>query len=434
MGGPTRRVRRSGRLVSVLVAGLSLTLLAACTGAGAQWHKPDDGAGSSSSGPTTTSSAPDSQFTITPAANAKNVSPADPVTVQLTAGTLDAVTVTNPDGKQVRGDFAPDKSSWKSAEELGYDKRYTITASGNGANGRHFQETRTFTTVKPMNYTLPYLRANVGTLLDGGTFGVGQPIVLWFDEPIKDKKAAEQALTVTTDPAVEGAWRWMDDHEVHWRPKEYWPAGTKVRVDAKVYGRNLGNGLYGQEDRSASFTIGHSKIAIADSNTHRMKVFIDGVQVTKINGRDVTAGIPISMGKGGTEVGANGQVVDFWTRTGPHVVTMKYEEYRMTSASFGITNKNSANYYDVKIKKSIRISGAGEFVHLADWNVWAHGKVNTSHGCINVGPAYIYWFYDQFGAGDIVEVKHTPKPLDVRDGLGDWVVSWDEWVKGSALA
>ena len=30
------------------------------------------------------------------------------------------------------------------------------------------------------------------TLLDGGTFGVGQPIVVWFDEPIKDKAAAER--------------------------------------------------------------------------------------------------------------------------------------------------------------------------------------------------------------------------------------------------
>ena len=47
---------------------------------------------------------------------------------------------------------------------------------------------------------MPYLRANVSTLLDGGTFGVGQPVVVWFDEPIKDKAAAERTLTVTTDP------------------------------------------------------------------------------------------------------------------------------------------------------------------------------------------------------------------------------------------
>jgi lipoprotein-anchoring transpeptidase ErfK/SrfK len=106
----------------------------------------------------------------------------------------------------------------------------------------------------------------------------------------------------------------------------------------------------------------------------------------------------------------------------------------MTSASYGITDPKSPNYYDERIKKSVRISGSGVFVHLADWNISAHGVTNTSHGCINVAPTYIYWFYDTFGAGDVVEVKNTGYKLKVRDGLGDWVMPWDEWVKGSALA
>jgi lipoprotein-anchoring transpeptidase ErfK/SrfK len=424
-----RRVSRGGRLVGALAVAMTLAMISACTGGnGASWRGPAGASGSpgTSSGP--------SQLVLAPATGAKDVSPADPVTATLDGGTLDSVTLTNPDGKSVKGDFDADKKSWHNAEELGYNKTYTLTASGTGGDGAHHQETHTFTTVKPANLTLAYLRANVATLLDGGTYGVGQPIVIWFDEAITDKATAEKSLHVTTDQPVEGAWHWMDDHEVHWRPKDYWPVGTKVTVDAKVYGRNLGNGLYGQQDVSASFTIGHSHIAIADSNTHRMKVYIDGTQVTTINGSDVTAGIPISMGKTGSEVGAGGQVIDFRTYSGPHVVTLKYEVYHMTSASFGITDKSSPNYYDVNIKKSIRISEQGEFVHLADWNIWAHGKVNTSHGCINVGPTYIYWFFDTFGAGDVVDVQNTGKPLDVRDGLGDWVLPWDQWLKGSALS
>ena len=173
--------------------------------------------------------------------------------------------------------------------------------------------------------TLPYLRANVGTLLNGGTFGVGQPITVWFDERISDKAAAERTLTVTTDPpGVVGGWYWMDDHEVHWRPKDYWPTNTKVTVTAKVYGKDLGGGLYGQQDVSATFTIAeHSHLAVADHDTKMMKVYIDGVQVTSIAGHDVTAGIPISMGKGGSETQASGVVVDFRTNSGPHVVTLK---------------------------------------------------------------------------------------------------------------
>ena len=165
-----------------------------------------------------------------------------------------------------------------------------------------------------------------------------------------------------------------------------------------------------------------------------MKVYINGSLVTRINGKDVTAGIPISMGKGGYETTPRGQVISFTTNSGPHVVTQKYEVYRMTSASFGITDPKSPNFYDTVIKKSIRISADGEFVHLADWNIPQHGVANTSHGCINVAPAYIFWFYDTFGAGDIVDVKNTGKNLDVRNGLGDWVLSWDEWQKGSVLA
>ena len=234
--------------------------------------------------------------------------------------------------------------------------------------------TRTFSTLTPKNQTIAYLRANVGTLLDGGTFGIGQPIVVWFDEPIKDKAATEKLLTVTTDPPdVVGGWYWLDTHELHWRPKDYWQTGTKVTVKASIYGHDLGGGLYGQYDSTATFTIGRKHMAIADHDTKLMKVYIDDVQVTNIAGHDVTAGVPISMGKGGSETQPGGLVVDFRTNSGPHVVTLKYDVYRMTSASFGITDPKSANYYDTNIKKAIRISGDGEFVHLADWNIPQQG-------------------------------------------------------------
>jgi len=421
---------RRWRLIGVVAGILALGATTACSG-GASWQQPGGGDASSSGDPSPAAEA--SQLTITPAKDAKEVSPVDPITVAINGGSLATVTLANAEGKPVKGDFDSAKQSWKSAEELGYNKTYTLTATGTGADGKQTQDSRTFTTLKPTNQTLPYLRANVGTLLNGGTFGVGQPIVVWFDEAIKDKAATEKTLSVTTEPHVDGAWYWFDSREVHWRPKAYWPANTKVKVDAKVYGHDLGGGLYGQEDRSASFTIGQSKIAIADSVTKRMKIYVGGTQVTSIAGKDVTAGIPVSMGKGGTEKTASG-IVDFTTNSGPHVVTQKYDVYRMSSASFGITDKKSPNYYDADIKKAVRISGDGEFVHLADWNIPQQGKTNTSHGCINVAPVFINWFFDTFGAGDIVDVTGTNRHLDARNGLGDWVISWDQWLKGSALS
>jgi lipoprotein-anchoring transpeptidase ErfK/SrfK len=422
----TRVVRRLG-LLTALVA---LTATAACSGPTSQWHEPG-----TPLPPSATDPGQSPALTMSPADKASGFSPADLVTASMQGGTITTATLTNSTGKQVKGDFNADHTSWTSGEELGYNKTYTFVVDATGSNGQQIQQSHTFTTVKPANLTLPYLRANVATLLDKGTFGVGQPIVIWFDEAIKDKATAEKNLVVTTDPpGIVGGWYWIDDHEVHWRPKDYWPSGTKVHVEAKVYGKNLGNGLYGQEDREATFTIGPSKIAVADAVTKHMKVYIDGKQVTNINGHDVTAGIPVSMGKGGTETTPEGVTIDFNTNSGVHVVMMKYEKYEMTSSSFGIIDKSDPNWYDAIIGKAIRISNDGEFVHLADWNIPQQGHVNTSHGCINVGPAYIYWFYDQFGAGDIVNVTGTPKHLDLRNGLGDWTLTWDDWLKGSALA
>jgi len=405
------------RSVSAVIAVLMVALVAGCTGSPAS---PGGSNGGTPPGPAKLTFAQADQATV---------SPADPITVEVTDGTLDSVSLANADGKEVAGGFDDGHKLWKNAEVLGYGKAYTITAKSTGTDGKSVEETRTFTTVKPDNYTLPYLRANATTLLDGGTFGVGQPAVVWFDEPVTDRAAAERAITVTTDPPAIGAFHWINDNEVHWRTKEYWTPGTKVTVSAKVYGVKLGNGLYGQEDRTASFTVGPSKIAVVDDTTKRMKVYVDGAQVTNINGTDITAGIPVSLGQNGGEKAPNGNYVDFRTQSGPHVVLGKAEEVRMTSASYGLTDKSSPNYYDSLVKKAVQISGDGEYVHLADWNIPQHGVADTSHGCVNVAPAFIFWFYDTFGAGDIVDVQNTGRALPLGNGISDWVHSWDEWSK-----
>jgi lipoprotein-anchoring transpeptidase ErfK/SrfK len=422
MAGPSRRTRvgrtrvgriRVGRLnvAAALIALFALVVTTGCSGPRAQWQ---DAGGR----PAGTPAPQAAKLTFSHENNASGISPAEPITVAVDDGRLTSVALTNAEGKEVTGEYDAAKTSWKSSEPLGYDKAYTLVVSSTGDDGKTVQETRTFTTLKPSNFTLPYLRANSGVLLDGGTFGVGQPIVIWFDEAITDRAAAVSSLTVTTDPPTIGAWRWLNNHEVHWRPQEYWQSGTKVTVAAKVYGVNLGNGLYGQEDRTASFTIGQSKIAIADASTKQMEVYIGGALVRTI---------PVSMGKNGGEYAPNGNYIDFRTQSGPHVVMGKAEVVRMTSASYGLTDPNSPNYYDTPVKKAVHISGDGEYVHLADWNIPQHGYSNTSHGCINVAPEHIYWFYDTFGVGDVVDVRNTGRNLPLGNGISDWVLSWAEW-------
>jgi len=258
----------------------------------------------------------------------------------------------------------------------------------------------------------------LAVLKDGGSYGVGQIVVVRFNRPVADKAAAQKAVVVEASPKVDGRYFWLDRQTMHFRPAKYWAAGSRITVRANLLGVNLGNGVYGAGNQSISFAIGDSRIAKVDANTHRMLVYINGQQVQNF---------PISCGKGGTTKGSDGSTIDFFTRTGPHVVLEKDQTVHMTSASYGITNPKDPNYYAEDISLCLRISYSGEYCHAAGWNIPDHGVRNVSHGCINMNPPHAQWLYNTFTIGDVVEVTGTPVQLPVGDGIGDWNVPWGQY-------
>src|SRR5205814_1110351 len=131
-------------------------------------------------------------------------------------GTITTVALSNPDGKPVDGRLNADSTSWTTAEPLGYGKTYTWSGTATGKDGKTAPISGTFTTAKPKRT----VRASINTG-DGATFGVAMPIAITFDAPVTDKAAAQKALTVQTSVPTEGAWAWLDDRTVHWRPKAY---------------------------------------------------------------------------------------------------------------------------------------------------------------------------------------------------------------------
>ncbi|HSV65992.1 MAG TPA: Ig-like domain-containing protein [Mycobacteriales bacterium] len=370
----------------------------------------------------TTPAPPAAHVVVAPGAGARDVALATPVTVTTPDGTLSSVRLVSPAGKVVKGSLSGDKTSWRSNELLGYAKTYTVTAVAKNAQGTSSQTVSRFSTVTPANLTMP----SFGALERGGTFGVGMPVTVHFDEPIPDRATAERSLEISTSPRAVGSWSWIDSQNVHWRPKvssgHYWKPGTKITVKVKVYGVALGRGLYGQADKSVSFTIGRSQLAIINDATHMMTVYINGKVARKI---------PVSMGRGGW-IRVGGNTIDFWTRSGPHVVLEKYPVKEMSSESYGLPISSPLGYKE-KIPLAVRISGGGEFVHAASWSVADQGYQNVSHGCVNISPANADWFYSTFRYGDIVDIRGTARELALTDGLGDWTLSWAQWVKGSAL-
>jgi lipoprotein-anchoring transpeptidase ErfK/SrfK len=173
---------------------------------------------------------------------------------------------------------------------------------------------------------------------------------------------------------------------------------------------------------STSFRIGPSKIFTINDKTH--------MGVIKINGK-ATRTVPVSMGRGGS-VTVDGHTIYFTTQSGPHIVREKYPVKRMTSASYGLP-KDTPLGYDENISLAVRISEDGEFVHSAPWSVWAQGKQNTSHGCVNVSPANAQYFYSNFSWGDVVDIRNTGVQLPFAPTYDEWGVSWAKWVSGSAL-
>ena len=329
-----------------------------------------------------------------------------PVTVSAEDGVLGAVTMVNEEGTPVDGKLSPDGLSWSTTEPLGYNKRYTLNARSLGLGGVTSRQ-MTFQTHSPENLTMPYVLPN-----DGEAVGIGQPVAIRFDENIPNRLAAQKAITVTTTPPVEGAFYWLSNREVRWRPANYWKPGTTVDVAVNTYGVDLGDGLFGQDSVTTHFTIGDEVIATVDDDTKTLTV--------KRNG-EVIKTMPISMGKNSTP-----------TNNGTFIVGDRFSHMIMDSSTYGVPS-NSPNGYRTEVDWATQISYSGIFVHAAPWSVGSQGYSNVSHGCVNVSTSNGRWFYDNTKRGDVVQIVNTVgSTLPGTDGLGDWNIPWAQWQAGNA--
>ncbi|MFD4461284.1 Ig-like domain-containing protein [Nocardia sp. NPDC058480] len=336
------------------------------------------------------------------------VSPGMPMAFQVEDGKFTDVTLTNQQGNAVAGQLAADGRSWSTAEVLGYGKTYQLKASAIGLGGAN-SSTMSFTTSSPNNQTKPYLMPGEGEVV-----GIGQPVAIQFDENIPDRRAVQEAIKITTEPAVEGAFYWVNNREVRWRPEHYWKPGTKVTIDVNVYGKDLGKGLFGQDNIHSFFTIGDAVIFTADDNTHQVTVERNG---------EVIMTMPTSMGKDSTP-----------TDNGIYIVSDRHEKIIMDSSTYGVA-VNSSDGYRTPVDYATRISYSGIFFHSAPWSVGQQGYSNASHGCLNLSPANARWVYENAKRGDITVIKNTVGgTLSGVDGLGDWNIAWPEWKAGNADA
>ncbi|MFK0255178.1 Ig-like domain-containing protein [Streptomyces sp. NPDC090445] len=331
-------------------------------------------------------------------------------------GRLIDVTVRDGHGRHVGGALDPRGRQWANTESLRAGERYTVHVGAQDAAGTPVGVTMAFGTAPPADGER--ITAELGPV--PGTYGAGQIVTAALSHPVpaadrESRIRVERALEVTSEPAVEGSWHWVDASTLHYRPRTYWPAHAVVRVHSGLDGVKVGGHGYGGPSEPVEFTVGDRIEAVTDSAAHRMTV--------RRNGR-VLRTIPVTTGKAG-----------FLTRSGIKVVLGKEERVRMRGDTVGI-QRGTKEFYDLPVFWATRVTWSGEYVHAAPWSVDAHGEENVSHGCTGMSTANAAWFFKTVRVGDIVEVVNSGgEPMaPFANGFGDWNVDWSAWLKGSALA
>jgi lipoprotein-anchoring transpeptidase ErfK/SrfK len=388
---PRRRRRR--RLSAVAVCAVAGLLTAACSGStgGA-----GGSAGGASGGSASASSGTGPELTISPASGSKDIQPGQGITVTAARGKITHVSV-HAGTDSVSGTMNAAGTSWHTRWALGVSTSYTVTASAAGSGGKPVTQTSTFRTLSPARTFRTMIFEGAGK-----TYGVGMPIMLTFSQPIVNKAAVERSLRLRTSKPVVGAWYWDGDKTLNFRPRGYWPAHTQVSFTGHLNGVEAAPGLYGDHTLTQSFTIGSSLIVVASTATHHLNLYRDGKFYRRW---------PISTGKPGDN-----------TPNGTYVTIDKGNPVLMKGPG-----------YKLEVPWSVRFTWSGDYLHDAFWSVGEQGFTNVSHGCVNLPPVDAEAYYKIEVPGDPVTVSGSPRAGVWDNGWTEWFLSWQKYVKGSAL-
>ena len=410
---PTRRIRK---LCAAAGAVLLATALVACGGSPADpaaisSQQPDSPASIEPSLPV---SKPDPvTFKSNVKNGASNVKINTLVTVKSDWGTLTKVklsyTNTDRQGRKqqgtVGGKISKDRTSWTASDRLEPGAAYKLTSLGRNWVNQPKTNISTFRTQK---LTLDEQTYPTIYPLKGSHVGIGMPVVLTFDVPVKNKREFEKNLHVKSSPAQVGTWHWYSSKEVRYRPKNFWKPGTKVSVTADINGLYAGNGIYGQNSARTNFTVGRSQITKINLSSHVARVYRNG---------KLARTIFVSGGKPGWQ-----------TRSGTKLIMDKLYVTRMTNTMIGAREE-----YNLRVKYAMRITSSGEFLHAAPWNAGYFGRSNASHGCVGMSTANAAWLFSRTLIGDPVITTGSSRGMEHGNGYSDWNISYAKYKKGSAL-
>ncbi len=343
---------------------------------------------------------------LAPAAGTADAPISTEIGIDLTGGAVEQVSVVKAGSSAaIAGSMREDGSAWVPAAPLEYGASYEATVTVKSASGETKTEKTSFGTMRrPGVWTGTGLYA-----FDGQTVGVAMPVVVEFTRAVPEEARAQvqKRLFVSTNPPQPGIWHWASGNQVWYRGPNYWQPGTKITIRSALAGVPMGNGSFGDTDRSASVTVGNKVFMVADNANKQMQVYVDD---------QLARTIPVSLGKPSTP-----------SSYGFMVVMSKHEQ-----TTFDTRGEPNGGYV-VDVTWAMRLTWGGEFIHAAPWSVGQQGNTNVSHGCVNMSTEHARWLFDTAHIGDPIIVKGTEVPVVHGNGWTAWNLTWADYVKGSAL-
>jgi lipoprotein-anchoring transpeptidase ErfK/SrfK len=376
-------------------------IVAACSGGGSRRSSHRGGHSSSSAGLGVGGAADRVGLSIVPTAGSLDRTPDQGITVSAAAGRISRVVV-RAGGDPVAGTLNAAGTVWHSTWALDVSEHYMVVATAVGPSGRAVTRTSSFRTFTPA-------QTFTAEIVEGyqQTYGVGMPIVVYFDRSIINRAAVERALQIRASKPVVGAWYWDSSCRLapvclYFRPRHYWPTNTEVSFTAHLNGVRAAPGVYGHHTLAQTFRIGSSLVVLASTAGHYMNVYRDG---------KLFAHWPISTGRPGDD-----------TPNGTYVTIEKANPVDMVGPG-----------YNIEVPWSVRFTFSGDYLHDAYWSVGEQGFTNVSHGCVNMSPADAEMYYQMAVPGDPVTIIGSPRSGTWDNGWTVWFLPWGQWLRGSAL-
>ena len=148
----------------------------------------------------------------------------------------------------------------------------------------------------------------------------------------------------------------------------------RSRLDANLYGVDFGDGIWGEKNRTVSFSIGAKHV----SDRRRRHPHDAGLRRRP----------------------AGPDLPDQRRQPGQPELQRRRTWSPSSTATGSWTPAPTASRSTVPtatgrpVEYAVRISDSGEFVHAAPWSVAQQGNTNVSHGCINMSTERAAWFFN----------------------------------------